>query len=76
MCIPKQRGSNPGKEENTMKYIFTDHKGGSRRELTEREARERLTDRQIAEGRQAMLEDPNEEVSYMTSGGTIHFELD
>ena len=59
-----------------MKYIFTDHKGGSRRELTEHEARERLTDRQIAEGRQAMLEDPNEEVSYMTAGGMIHFELD
>lgn len=76
MCIPKQRGNDPGKEENTMKYIFTDYKGGSGRKLTEREVRERLTDRQITEGRQAKLEDPLEDVSFMTSGGLIHFELD
>lgn len=59
-----------------MKYIFTNRVGGGRREITEQELRQRLTDRQIAEGQQAKREDPFEEVSYMTAGGMIHFELD
>ena len=59
-----------------MKYFFTDYKGGSRRRLSQQELRQRLTDRQIAEGQQAKREDPFEEVSYMTDGGMIHFELD
>lgn len=59
-----------------MKLYFTDYKGGSRRELTLEEAREHLSELQIEEGREAILADPLEDVSYMTKGGYIHFEQD
>ena len=59
-----------------MKLYFTDYKGGSRRELTLEEAREHLSEPQIEEGREALLADPLEDVSCMTKGGYIHFELD
>ena len=59
-----------------MKYYFTDRQGRNTRKLTRKELRERLTERQIAEGEQAKREDPLEEVSCMTDGGIIYFELD
>ena len=59
-----------------MKLYFTDYKGGSYKELTLEEARKHLSEAQIEEGREAILADPLENVSYMTEGGFIHFELD
>jgi hypothetical protein len=53
-----------------MRFYF-DKDNGKIQELTEDEVLEHMTPSQLAEGIEAKLADPNEEVSYMTVGGFI-----
>ena len=53
-----------------MKFYFQNRQG-ERRELTEEEVREHMSEYQIGEAIQAKKADPCEEVSYMTVGGYI-----
>lgn len=53
-----------------MKFYFQNRQG-ERRELTEDEVREHMSEYQIGEAIQAKKTDPCEEVSYMTVGGYI-----
>lgn len=58
-----------------MKFYFQDN-AGNRRELTDDELREHMSDYNIYEAIKAKQEDPNEEVSYMAVGGFIICEMD
>ena len=53
-----------------MRYWFID-KAGNRTELNYGEVLEHLSPCQVKDGEQAKIEDPNEEVTYMTVGGMI-----
>lgn len=53
-----------------MKFYFQNRQG-ERRELTEDEVREHMSEYQMGEAIQAKKTDPCEEVSYMTVGGYI-----
>ena len=57
-----------------MQFYF-DGADGTSRKITEEEAREHLSNYQIAEAVVAKLEDPHEEVSYKTVGGIIRVEI-
>lgn len=56
-----------------MKFYFCDH-NGNRKEMTDEEVREQMSDYNIWEAKKAKQEDPNEEVSYMADGGYIVLE--
>lgn len=58
-----------------MKFYFQAN-DGSRRELTDDELREHMSEYNIYEAIKAKQEDPDEEVSYMTVGGFIICEMD
>jgi len=53
-----------------MKFYFQDEQG-NRRELDHEELREHMSEYNIREAIEAKQTDPNEEVSYMTVGGSI-----
>lgn len=57
-----------------MKFYYQD-KLGNRRELSQEELREHMSEYQIGEALEAKRNDPNEEVSYMTVGGFIIVEI-
>lgn len=57
------------------KFYFVSRDGKERRELTDEELREHLTEYQIAEAIGAKRDDPDEYVSYMTVGGYIVVEI-
>ena len=57
-----------------IKFYLRDH-DGNRKEMTDEEVRYHMSDYNILEAVQAKLEDPNEEVSFMTVGGFIVVEL-
>ena len=58
-----------------MRFYFTDRHGNNQKELTNEEARQMLSENQIQDAIAAKSEDPNEEVSYMVSGGFVICEL-
>lgn len=57
-----------------MKFYFDEHNGNSR-EITEEEALKHLSKYQLGEGKETKMADPLVEVSYMTVGGFIRFEI-
>ena len=57
-----------------MKFYLCS-KNEKNRELTLDEVRKYLTDKQIQEGIDAKYDDPDEEVSYMATGGIILITL-
>lgn len=54
-----------------MRFYFVSRDGATRRELTDEELREHMSEYQIGEALEAKRNDPDEEVSYMTVGGYI-----
>lgn len=56
------------------KFYFVS-KDGKRRELTDEELREHMSEYQIGEAQEAKRNDPDEYVSYMTVGGYIVLDI-
>ena len=57
-----------------MKFVFNGD-DGSHRVLSEEETREHMSIYQMEDAIEAKRQDPCEEVSYLTIGGTISVEL-